>query len=214
MNLNVGFTGSVLFWNTSPLSQNLYSADYTFGGGCFSSVTEPSGSGGTLKRAEGGYDYQMVSRAGQGVHSALTHQSREPAYVERKTLLSSSVYQSEIAAPLTSWSVKNQSTSNSHLEKRGGVPFLPGNIFCPTTNDQISNDAEGTDCSIYSNDPTDLDPDVSYFVSLLYNDPKMLCNSNLKIDWRGAQWGSILRSCLSPTLPLCFISTILSRDRL
>ncbi|KAF9465227.1 hypothetical protein BDZ94DRAFT_1307367 [Collybia nuda] len=158
VNLNIGLTGSVLFWESNPQSYNVYNADFDFADKCFTSFTEPHTSENTLKRSETGYHDKQIKYAGHVVARTTALHSPEPAYIEHKSVTSRSTYRRDLEMPLNSWSIKDHPKNLSKLEKRGGVPFLPGNIGCPTINDQINDGLKGKDCSIYSNDPTDLDP--------------------------------------------------------
>ncbi|KAJ7257772.1 hypothetical protein C8J57DRAFT_1516652 [Mycena rebaudengoi] len=138
--LNVGFTGSVLFWDTNPLSTNLFSADFSVDKSCFSSVDQ----GGGQSKRDFAYVYEVAAAEHRGLAQTMEHSSSRPAYLEHGTSsLKRRVY------PLP----------DSLLEKRG-VPFLSGDLSCPASGSQIIDTPGGSlDCSIYDDASDDLDAD-------------------------------------------------------
>lgn len=122
-----------------------------------------SGAGGNDKREflgplrENDYTHgrrtdKMVASAHQGTPLKTQRQSSGPASVA----LSSGGNRTHITSGLKDNNVFNETSPT--LLKRAGVPFLPGNLFCPETGTDITNSTNGTDCSCYddssANDPS------------------------------------------------------------
>ncbi|KAJ7502451.1 hypothetical protein B0H11DRAFT_1712411, partial [Mycena galericulata] len=74
VDLNAGMTGSVLFWRDNAISYNFYSQQFPFGGGCFNSMEQASGSG-TSKR-----NSLISGKATAGSPLSISHRSPQPAY--------------------------------------------------------------------------------------------------------------------------------------
>lgn len=121
----------------------------------------------------------MVSQAGFGQYPTCPHVGDQPAYLETIHKLSEVHHQAEIQMPKESWSFNDQ--QHLPIAKRG-VPFLPGNLFCPEVTSQIVNGGVGTDCSIYNNDPSDLNPDVGAFYNFQTVTMLIFTSSNWMTD--------------------------------
>lgn len=141
--------------------KNFYSADFDFGGSCFSSVTESSASGSSRKRRdEPLYAYEAHGSGGQGTTIEHAHDLDIPAYVAvekrslspRKQSLSGAA---RVQQPTISWTVKDANSTTLSFNRRA-VPFLPGYLVCPDVGDEIVDDGNGaTDCMCYSDNNID-----------------------------------------------------------
>ncbi|KAJ7064104.1 hypothetical protein C8F01DRAFT_1229630 [Mycena amicta] len=126
-----GLTGNVLYWETGPLSINFYENKQTVYSKCFDSVTEED----LNSRSEFGREIELVE--GTVVLLDRTPPSPlGPAYIEEKR-----ASESEVRHILPR-------ADPQQLEKRLSIPFIPGLLNCPETNNQIG--ADGTDDDPYS----------------------------------------------------------------
>ncbi|KAG6818290.1 hypothetical protein H0H93_006247, partial [Arthromyces matolae] len=116
---------------------------FPFGGSCFSSVAQPANS----KRDEE-YRYEAQGTAGLGVTIDTRHALDSPAYVAYEHTASKSRPRG-VQIPI---SEATSSTAATGLHKRGGgVPYLPGNLFCPAVGSEILNTPSGSrTCQIYA----------------------------------------------------------------
>ncbi|KAJ7140504.1 hypothetical protein C8R43DRAFT_892711, partial [Mycena crocata] len=74
LTLSSGLTGSVLFWRDNAVSYNFYSKQFPFGGGCFTSADQASGSGNSRR------DGLISGNATRGSPLGISHRSDHPAY--------------------------------------------------------------------------------------------------------------------------------------
>ncbi|KAI5116231.1 hypothetical protein M0805_001223 [Coniferiporia weirii] len=226
VNLNAGLTGNVLFWSTGPVAGTFYSAAFPFGGSCFSSVDQGPGPSGNGKRdnEDERYIYEAVGRARQGAPLDSLHSLDTPAYsaLEHK---SSKARQSSTQVPTETWSVNdldiypvtvgsgdNFGSANSTLYRRGGVPFLPGNLFCPAVGGDILDTPAGSqDCICYSDtDEDDTDQLADILNKRDFDDAEDYVASNLtgatrttsvKVDPHMFD-SSKLKTCTSSMVPI------------
>ncbi|KAF7354409.1 hypothetical protein MVEN_01129900 [Mycena venus] len=120
-----GLTGSVLYWETAPLSINFYKNEQEVYGQCFKAVTEPVTIG---ERSDNRIEF--IDGATIEIQPSLFG----PAYIEQKT-------------PTEAKHIFPSSPPND-LHKRLSIPFIPGLLNCPDTNSQIG--GEMTDDDPYS----------------------------------------------------------------
>ncbi|KAG6810330.1 hypothetical protein H0H93_015035, partial [Arthromyces matolae] len=140
VSLNAGLTGSVMYWRANPISYTVYSNEFPFGGSCFSSVAQ-SASGNSKRDEE--YRYEAQGTAGHGVTIDTRHALDSPAYVAYEHAASKS-------RPRGVQIPTSQATSST-LHKRGAVPYLPGNLFCPAVGSDILDTPSGSKtCQIYA----------------------------------------------------------------
>ena len=121
--------------------------EFPFGGSCFSSVDQSAT--GNSKRDEDhlSYSYKAVGTAGHGVAINTRHALDSPAYVAYEHPSKSRLQgvQTPTSAVITS------GNETSVLRKRAGVPFLPGNLFCPAVGSGILDTPSGSKtCQIYA----------------------------------------------------------------
>ncbi|KAK6987473.1 chitin-binding type-1 domain-containing protein [Favolaschia claudopus] len=143
VDLNAGLTGSVLFWRDNTVSHSFYSEQFPFGGGCFNSADQASGSGNS-RRGD-----TFSSKNATGSPLAISHRSPYSAYTAYEN-----VTQKWITPPTLPIEVRPEL---SRISKRG-VPFLPGNLFCPDVGSKIVSSDDASDCMFYS-DADDNDPE-------------------------------------------------------
>ncbi|KAJ7062137.1 hypothetical protein C8F01DRAFT_1368794 [Mycena amicta] len=150
VNLNAGLTGSVLFWRDNAIVYPFYTNQFPFGGKCY--ISQPEGSGSERR------DQIFSDRNDSNSTHALpiSHRSPYPAYSAYETA------SNDWATPPSLPVDVVLSNANSTLAKRDGVPFLPGNLFCPATGTDITSDATGGDCICYSD--ADIDPISEEFI--------------------------------------------------
>ncbi|CAK5268570.1 unnamed protein product [Mycena citricolor] len=141
-NLNAGLTGSVLFWRNNAVSYNFYSNQFPFGGQCFNSANEATGS--SRRELE-----PMTGSGSSGGPVDIDHRSPYPAYAAYEE------------GDKREW-LDDPVVPRRQLSKRGGVPFLPGNLFCPAVGTSIASSDDGSDCLCYSDAPDGDDEDGSY----------------------------------------------------
>ncbi|KAJ7762137.1 hypothetical protein B0H16DRAFT_1455758 [Mycena metata] len=141
VSLSAGLTGSVLYWQTGPLSTIFYTATSTLEPSCLNSVTEPpGGSGGTSSVVD---ENRIISRPGSTGRnrSPERRNTSEPAYavaLDGRTI-----------HPTGRWEREGLRGDTPDLNKRD-IPFLPGNLFCPATDSDIGSTA--TNCDPYAGD--------------------------------------------------------------
>ena len=140
--VNGGLTGSLLWWRDNAISTSFYANKFNFGGQCFSSVTEVDGSGSGNSRRDESYIKHSES---SGPAISIPRHSKSVAY---------SALESADGGVTNIHGVDREQT----LNPRAGVPFLPGNLFCPEVTTSIQGTADGSDCIIYddANDDVDL----------------------------------------------------------
>ncbi|KAJ6492287.1 hypothetical protein C8R45DRAFT_990838 [Mycena sanguinolenta] len=155
VNLNAGLTGSVLYWDTGPISTSFYSAQRNYGPSCFSSVTEPIHSS-SRKRLSLLEETEDTTRLISGSFETGERRSFEPR--KSASQPAHAVYNNRTVYPTSRWERGLPAASSSEsarpvpgISKRA-VPFLPGSLFCPETDSDI----ESTDltCDPYSGDAT------------------------------------------------------------
>ncbi|KAG5333769.1 hypothetical protein C0989_004872, partial [Termitomyces sp. Mn162] len=166
VSLNAGLTGSVLFWRTDPLSMTFYNnghyilwfhsfqaltkntlLELPFGGTCFSSVDQPAAPNRKRDGDHPYYSYEAVVKVSHGVTIDTRHALDSPAYVTYEHTPSESRSQG-VQIPTSAVISANQT---SVLHKRAGVPFLPGNLFCPAIDSDILDTPSGSKtCQIYA----------------------------------------------------------------
>uniref|UniRef100_A0A8H7XM16 GH18 domain-containing protein n=1 Tax=Psilocybe cubensis TaxID=181762 RepID=A0A8H7XM16_PSICU len=166
INLNAGLTGSVLFWRADPVVKNFFSADFPFGGSCFDSVNEGTGSGNSRRSInESSYTYEARGSGQLGSSVLMTHDQDIPAYavINKRSPTSQKRSMNDLEAvtiqkPLTSWTVGSADASAIEHDpslKRRAIPFLPGFLTCPTVGDEIAGVGGATDCYCYSDNNID-----------------------------------------------------------
>ena len=122
--------------------------EFPFGGSCFSSVAQPAV--GNSKRDEDHpyYFYKAMGAAGRGVTIDTRHALDSPAYIAYEHTSSKSRLRG-VQIPTSTVVTSANETSVHH--KRAGVPFLPGNLFCPAVGSDISGTPSGSKiCQIYA----------------------------------------------------------------
>ncbi|KAF7316287.1 Chitin-binding type-1 domain-containing protein [Mycena indigotica] len=189
VDLNAGLTGSVLFWRDNAISYQFYSTQFPFGGKCFGSQQQASGSS---KR-----DGLITGQGETGSALKLSHRSPYPVYA---------VYETEAEGWVAPPTLPVASNLTERLEKRGGVPFLPGNLFCPDAGTDITGTDAGSDCYCYSdagNDPINnalitAKRSVAIDQELVLNGPK---NTSF-IDGLKVLRSVSLESCSSISIPI------------
>jgi hypothetical protein len=129
VNVNGGLTGSLLWWRDNAVSEPFYANKFNFGGQCFSSVTEVSGN----SRRDESYIKHSES---SGHPISIPRHSKSVAY---------SALESANGEVTNIRGVDRGQT----LNPRAGVPFLPGNLFCPEVTTSIQGTTNGSDCIIY-----------------------------------------------------------------
>ncbi|KAJ6503678.1 hypothetical protein C8R45DRAFT_1209318 [Mycena sanguinolenta] len=158
VDLNAGLTGSVLFWEPGPLSTTFFSAESDWAPKCFGSVTEPA-DGSSRKRLSLLEAPEDTTPLISGSFETGERRSFEP----RKSAShpAHAVYNNRTVYPTSRWErgIPSASSSASARHTRAvpgiskrAVPFLPGSLFCPATNSDITS----TDlvCDPYSGDAT------------------------------------------------------------
>ncbi|KAJ7362657.1 hypothetical protein DFH08DRAFT_841312 [Mycena albidolilacea] len=123
-----GLTGNVLYWETGPLTLRFYSNEQEAFGQCFSSMKE------AVTIHDRGIDENSIRLVG-GTALNIQPSTFGPAYIEQTDHI-----QTKQIMPRISDSILTH-------EKRD-VPFLPGFLNCPDTDDHIG--ADGTDNDPYS----------------------------------------------------------------
>jgi hypothetical protein len=94
------------------------------------------------------YSYAAVGKAGHGVTIDTRHALDSPAYVAYEHTSSKSRLRG-VQIPTSAVVTSANETSVHH--KRAGVPFLPGNLFCPAVGSDILDTPSGSKtCQIYA----------------------------------------------------------------
>lgn len=94
------------------------------------------------------YSYEAVGTAGHGVTIDTRHALDSPAYVAYEHTSSKSRLRG-VQIPTSAIVTSANGTSVHH--KRDGVPFLPGNLFCPAVGSDILDTPAGSKtCQIYA----------------------------------------------------------------
>jgi hypothetical protein len=94
------------------------------------------------------YSYEAVGTAGHGVTIDTRHALDSPAYVAYEHTSSKSRPRG-VQIPTSAVITSANETSVHH--KRAGVPFLPGNLFCPAVGSDILDTPSGSKtCQIYA----------------------------------------------------------------
>ncbi|KAJ6460467.1 hypothetical protein C8R47DRAFT_994030, partial [Mycena vitilis] len=142
VNLNAGLTGSVLYWETGPLSTPFYAEKLSLEPTCLSSVTEPAGgSPGTgRKRSHIG----SASAAGESRNTSASPQSG-PTRSFNQSMVAfepprAVVPHGRNIHSTSGWQRQGGRGKVSDINKRA-IPFLPGNLFCPATDSDITSAA-------------------------------------------------------------------------
>uniref|UniRef100_A0A8H7Y0R9 Uncharacterized protein n=1 Tax=Psilocybe cubensis TaxID=181762 RepID=A0A8H7Y0R9_PSICU len=172
VNLNAGLTGSVLFWRPNPLVTNFFSADYPFGGSCFGSVNQGSGSGNSRRGiAEPFYTYEAHGSGQLGSNISLNHDFDIPAYsvLEKRSSASKKIWKNDavIQQPTTSQIPNYPSKNATEVLDRRAIPFLPGFLTCPTVGNEISGPSGSIDCLCYSDNNLDLNGATGQYADIL-----------------------------------------------
>ncbi|KAJ6534397.1 hypothetical protein B0H19DRAFT_442211 [Mycena capillaripes] len=129
--LTGGVTGSLLYWESSPLSIDFYKTDYTYMSKCFGAVDEPSASG----RRE---LVELSASAGTLASYPATHPEPRIVVEDKKENTRKEI----------------QPISGTEIGKRALIPPLVGTDFlCPATDDSIGK--SNWDNDIYS----DIEPE-------------------------------------------------------
>lgn len=143
VDFHAGLTGNVIFWEASAIDQSFYQNQFNFGGLCFGSVDQPS------------------------IDNSDSNTKREIEYPgavyqdQQELVFKDSAY--EGLTPDSHQSL-NSSLAVRHVpsvgESSGIVKrFLPGNLFCPQVDNEVTSSQNGTDCSCYddneANEPFD-----------------------------------------------------------
>ncbi|KAJ7636644.1 hypothetical protein FB45DRAFT_741932, partial [Roridomyces roridus] len=115
VNLNAGLTGSVLFWETGPVSTTFYSAQSDLGSSCLNnSISEPTAA-----------DFSTRKKP-----TSLKAFAREPlAYSASVGERYSFEPSARTVSPTSRWE-RAGLRGETELNKRA-IPFLPGDLFCP-----------------------------------------------------------------------------------
>ncbi|KAJ7636708.1 hypothetical protein FB45DRAFT_1056011 [Roridomyces roridus] len=133
VNLNAGLTGSVLFWESGPISTTFYSVQSDLGSGCFNSIDEPTASDSSSSKKR----TSLEAFAGQPLAYSASVGERFSLEPSARTV-----------HPTSSWE-RPGLRGETELDKRA-IPFLPGNLFCPAVDSDIS--ADSSNCDPYAGD--------------------------------------------------------------
>ncbi|KAF7296727.1 Chitin-binding type-1 domain-containing protein [Mycena chlorophos] len=149
--INAGLTGSVLYWQPDPLSGVLYSKTSTFPATCINSMQEPAGGSGGSSRRDGEYFYASDSFGNETERvsvqqSQLARAPRPALAVGRNDLI---VY------PKTRWEAPGLRAPVKGAKAKRAIPFLPGSLFCPATDSDISDNSNDV-CDPYQGQLTPL----------------------------------------------------------
>ena len=140
--VNGGLTGSLLWWRGNPSFARLYADKFNFGGKCFLSVTEVDGSGFKNSRRDDSYIIKHSESSGPAI--SIPRHSESVAYSALES----------VGGEVTNTRGVDREQA---LNPRAGVPFLPGNLFCPEVGTSIQNTTAGSDCIIYDDADDDVD---------------------------------------------------------
>ena len=157
VSVNGGLTGSLLWWRDNAVSQSFYANKFNFGGKCFTSVTEVDGSG-NARRDESYFQHSESS----GPAISIPRHSTSVAY---------SALESADGEVTNIRGVDREQSLNPR-----GVPFLPGNLFCPEVTTSIQGTTAGSDCIIY--DDADANVDLGNLRRSLESDFATVANSS------------------------------------
>ncbi|KAJ7606327.1 hypothetical protein FB45DRAFT_1139846 [Roridomyces roridus] len=133
VNLNAGLTGSVLFWETGPIATTFYSVQSDLGSGCFNSIDEPTASDSSSSKKR----TSLEAFAGRSLAYSASVGERFSLEPSARTV-----------RPTSSWE-RAGLRGETELDKRA-IPFLPGNLFCPAVDSDIS--ADTSNCDPYAGD--------------------------------------------------------------
>ncbi|KAJ6484674.1 hypothetical protein C8R45DRAFT_1214705 [Mycena sanguinolenta] len=152
VSLNAGLTGSVLYWQTGPLSKTFYSAQSNWTPTCLPSVTEPV-EGSNRKRLSLLEAPENITPVISGSFETGERRPFEPRKSAPQPAYA--VYDGRTVYPTSRWErgLPGTSSSESGLNSRD-VPFLPGSLFCPATDSEITSTI--TNCDPYAGDATPL----------------------------------------------------------
>ncbi|KAJ6483444.1 hypothetical protein C8R45DRAFT_830574, partial [Mycena sanguinolenta] len=144
VDLNAGLTGSVLYWDTGPISTSFYSAQTNFDPSCFNSMTEPA-DGSSRKRLSLLEAPEDTTPLISGSFETGERRSFEPR--KSASQPAHAVYNNRTVYPNSRWErgIPSASSSASARHTRSvpgiskrAVPFLPGSLFCPATDSDIA----------------------------------------------------------------------------
>ncbi|KAF7373855.1 Chitin-binding type-1 domain-containing protein [Mycena sanguinolenta] len=154
VSLNAGLTGSLLYWQTGPISTTFYSIQSDSEPGCFDSVTE-SADGSTRKRLllEPAVD---TTRVTSDSFSAGHNRRFESRTIASKSQPAHAVtHDGWTIYPTSRWERKGLwESSTVGSRNRRDVPLLSGSLFCPSVNSNIT--ASSINCDPYAGDATPL----------------------------------------------------------
>ncbi|PPR04933.1 hypothetical protein CVT24_007314 [Panaeolus cyanescens] len=189
--VNGGLTGSLLWWRDNAVSTSFYANKFNFGGHCFSSVTEVDDSASVTKREELHYAEHWHSLS-SGPPIPILHRSESVAYtaLESANGSISNIYH-----------VPHRERS---LNPRAGVPFLPGNLFCPQDNTGIQGTTDGSDCLFYDDANADFNMGLLTRRSLEFNAESYLGstgnNSDSTLHFKQLDRNPVLTTCPGVTI--------------
>ncbi|KAF5346427.1 hypothetical protein D9758_012782 [Tetrapyrgos nigripes] len=155
--LSGGVTGSVLYWEASPLKIDFYSVDYTFMSKCFTSVDEPTASATLNTRAtdlprRSQNNSTRLLKASEGTLPDLSPPSKARIVVsegDSKQMKKREIYPISHSRASNSSSLSSHSSSSSDPQKRALVPpIVASDFLCPQADSQIRQ--QNSDNNIYS----------------------------------------------------------------
>ncbi|KZT42303.1 hypothetical protein SISSUDRAFT_1058666 [Sistotremastrum suecicum HHB10207 ss-3] len=142
VSLVAGLQGSLAYWETGALSWPLYSNQINIpaNGWCWGSQSERD----LMKRISNMTDFSPFPHSMLGISEVIPEIPDQPVaqIVEKVNGVSRVIY------PETISSIADHGHGSSTLDKRGKVPFLPGNLFCPNTGKNVG--LNNTDYDPYS----------------------------------------------------------------
>ncbi|KZS89652.1 hypothetical protein SISNIDRAFT_489074 [Sistotremastrum niveocremeum HHB9708] len=147
VNFEAGVTGSIAFWEAQPTVWTLYQNQYNYpeNGYCLSSENE----GVVNSNRRRSFNSTIFEPELPPGHVPMDHIIDDFTHGHAAHILQN--YQG-VEKRITPREGLSHGLASSHHQKRGGVPFLPGNLFCPAVGEQI-NAADGgtaTDYNPYS----------------------------------------------------------------
>ncbi|KAJ7264087.1 hypothetical protein B0H12DRAFT_1102814 [Mycena haematopus] len=214
VSLNAGLTGSVLYWETGALSTTFYAKTSDFGATCFDSATEPAdGSGGTRRSSlESAVDETRIISSSSSTGRSRPFESRkvasEPAHAvthDGRTIYPTSRWERE--------GLRGES-SESGVSKRA-IPFLPGSLFCPAVDSDITSTA--TNCDPYAGDSTPLSrrdvleeelPVREEYSIPAFNETKARAEEEAIRHILSKRAVSTIKSCTGFTIPIAAFTSI------
>ncbi|KAJ6483100.1 hypothetical protein C8R45DRAFT_931729 [Mycena sanguinolenta] len=150
VSLNARLTGSLLYWQTGPISRTFYSIQSDSEPGCFDSVTE-SADGSTLLLEPAVDTTPVISDSFSTDHS---RPFESPTITSESQPAHAVTHNGRTIYPKSHWEREGLRESSTFGPNRRAVPLLSGSLFCPSVNSDIT--ADPTNCDPYAGDATPL----------------------------------------------------------